>query len=80
MGRRKTGVLDAPPIPIVDESVTLKTFAAAKGDYRILVAVVDDRGHARHVDFTLGPTAYSRLTERYSWDQYFYPAVLRLTA
>ena len=80
MARKKADAEPLPPIPIVDESVTLKTYAPAKGDYRVLVAVVDDQGRAKHVDFTLGPMAYHRLTERYSWDQYFYPAMLRLTA
>ncbi len=66
------------PVP-VDAAVTLQTDAAAPGYYRVVIAIVDEHGHAKQVDFTISAEQHASLIERSSWDQFFYPALLRLT-
>jgi hypothetical protein len=59
-------------------TVTVSTERPPEGDYRVMVTIVDAYGTARSADFVVGQVVYNRLTERHSWDQYFYPALLRL--
>ncbi len=62
---------DETPIPVY-------TSRPAVGDFRVLIAVVDDQGAVKWVDFTMGPNARANITERSMYERYFYPALLRL--
>ncbi len=62
---------DESPIPVY-------TSRPAVGDFRVLIAVVDDQGAVKWVDFTMGPNARANITERSMYERYFYPALLRL--
>ncbi len=48
------------------------------GDYRMVLALINDHGHIRWADFTIGPEVEVNLTERSMFERYFYPALLRL--
>ena len=70
-----------PKAPRVDEDrLRLIVERPPEGQYRVTLAVTDSYGTMKHSDFVVSPQIHQRLTERHSWDQYFYPALLRVTA
>lgn len=65
---------------VVDESVvTLATTKPQEGGRRIVLAIVDDHGTVKATDWEMNAMAFRHLPERYSWEQHFYPAILKLT-
>jgi len=75
--------VEPEPSPVVvgeqSSMLTVPTYCPAPGYYRVVIALVDERGTVKHVDFPISAEAHASLIERSSWDQFFYPALLRLT-
>lgn len=69
-----------PKSAVIDESVvTIPTTKPAEGGRRIVLAIVDDQGTVKATDWEMTAPLFRHLAERYSWEQHFYSAILKLT-
>lgn len=71
MARPKAAVID-------EQAVTLTTTKPPEGSHRIVLAIVDEAGRVQSQAWDMPAPAFRHLPERYSWEQYFYPAIVKL--